>query len=110
MIAASGLLATPSVVTPPPELPVSVMAPPELISTNFETVALMFTVPVVDCANAVAAKARSNVGNRSARVVTLVVLVFMISVLSFWVKVLVLNNQLEIQHYFSAEVVVDYDR
>src|SRR5204862_7767663 len=40
---ASGLLATPSVVTPPPELPVSVTEPPELISTNFETVALMLT-------------------------------------------------------------------
>jgi hypothetical protein len=47
---ASGLLTTPSVVTPPPELPVRVTEPPELISTNFETVALMLTVPVVDCA------------------------------------------------------------
>jgi hypothetical protein len=46
---ASGELATPSVVTPPPELPVRVTAPPELISTNFDTVALMVTVPVVDC-------------------------------------------------------------
>jgi len=27
-----------------------VTEPPELISTNFETVALMLTVPVVDCA------------------------------------------------------------
>jgi hypothetical protein len=47
---ASGLLTTPSVVTPPPELPVRVTEPPELISTNLETVALMLTVPVVDCA------------------------------------------------------------
>jgi hypothetical protein len=46
---ASGEFVTPSVVTPPPELPVRVTAPPELISTNFETVALMLTVPVVDC-------------------------------------------------------------
>ena len=42
-------MATPSVVTPPPELPDSVTEPPELISTNFDTVALMLTVPVVDC-------------------------------------------------------------
>src|ERR1044072_1777957 len=46
---ASGLLTTPSVVTPPPELPVRVTEPPELISTNLETVALMLTVPVVEC-------------------------------------------------------------
>src|SRR6185369_6038484 len=52
---ASGELVTPSVVTPPPELPVRVTAPPELISTNFETVALMVTVPVVDCAEHVTA-------------------------------------------------------
>src|SRR5436190_9960403 len=41
MTTASGLLTVPSVVTPPPELPVSVTAPPELISTNFETVPLI---------------------------------------------------------------------
>jgi len=52
---ASGEFNTPSVVTPPPELPVRVTAPPELISTNFETVALMVTVPVVDCAEHVTA-------------------------------------------------------
>jgi len=46
---ASGELVIPSVVTPPPELPVRVTAPPELISTNFDTVALILTVPVVDC-------------------------------------------------------------
>jgi hypothetical protein len=40
-------------VTPPPELPVRVTAPPELISTNLDTVALIVTVPVVDCPNAV---------------------------------------------------------
>src|SRR6185369_7919596 len=61
---ASGELVTPSVVTPPPELPVSVTAPPELISTNFDTVALMVTVPVVDCAKQVPAATRSNVVSR----------------------------------------------
>ena len=49
MDTASGELVTPSVVTPPPEFPVSVTAPPELISTNLDTVALRLTVPVVDC-------------------------------------------------------------
>src|SRR6185436_16777872 len=58
---ASGELVTPSVVTPPPELPVSVTAPPELISTNFDTVALIVTVPVVDCAKQVPAAITSNV-------------------------------------------------
>jgi hypothetical protein len=56
METASGLLATPSVVTPPPELPLSVTAPPELISTNLDTVALMLTVPVVDCPKQVTAE------------------------------------------------------
>src|SRR6185369_1242202 len=46
---ARGEFVIPSTVTPPPELPVSVTAPPELISTNFDTVALIVTVPVVDC-------------------------------------------------------------
>ena len=54
-------MATPSVVTPPPELPVRVTAPPELISTNFETVALMLTVPVVDCPKQVTAEAISKI-------------------------------------------------
>src|SRR6185436_17661291 len=62
---ASGELVTPSVVTPPPELPVSVTAPPELISTNFDTVALMVTVPVVDCAKQVTAATTSNVVSSS---------------------------------------------
>jgi hypothetical protein len=57
---ASGEFATPSVVTPPPELPVSVTEPPELISTNLETVALMLTVPVVDCPKHVTAETISN--------------------------------------------------
>ena len=61
---ASGEFVTPSVVTPPPELPVSVTAPPELISTNFDTVALIVTVPVVDCAKHVTAATRSNVVSR----------------------------------------------
>src|ERR1044071_8300691 len=65
---ASGELATPSVVTPPPELPVSVTAPPELISTNFDTVALIVTVPVVDCAKQVIAATRSNEVSRIRRV------------------------------------------
>src|SRR4029078_12802569 len=58
---ASGELATPSVVTPPPELPVRVTAPPQLISTNFDTVALMLTVPVVDCPKLETAATVSNV-------------------------------------------------
>src|SRR5678815_3397244 len=53
---ASGELFTPSVVTPPPELPVRVTAPPELISTNLDTVALIVTVPVVDCPKQVTAE------------------------------------------------------
>ena len=52
--AVSGLLAVPSVVTPPPVLPLKVTAPPEFISTNFETVALIETVPFVLCAEAIA--------------------------------------------------------
>jgi hypothetical protein len=60
---ASGLFATPSVVMPPPELPVSVTAPPELISTNLETVALIVTVPVVDWANAVTAETAKKIGS-----------------------------------------------
>src|ERR1044072_23494 len=58
---ASGLLTTPAVVTPPPELPVRVTEPPELISTNLETVALMLTVPVVDCPRQVTPEAISNI-------------------------------------------------
>jgi hypothetical protein len=50
------VLATPSVVTPPPELPVTVTAPPEFISTNLETVALTLTVPVVLCPKQVTAE------------------------------------------------------
>jgi len=53
--AASGLFAVPSVVTPPPVLPPNVTAPPEFISTNFETVAFIVTVPDVLCAEAVTA-------------------------------------------------------
>ena len=63
METASGLLATPSVVTPPPELPVRVTAPPELISTNFDTVALIVTVPVVDCAKHVAAEMSNEIAS-----------------------------------------------
>jgi hypothetical protein len=62
---ASGLLAIPSVVTPPPELPVRVTAPPELISTNFDTVALMLTVPVVDCPEAVTAEVTNKIVSRT---------------------------------------------
>lgn len=54
--AASGLLTVPSVVTPPPVLPLKVIAPPEFISTNFETVALIVTVPAVLCAVTATAK------------------------------------------------------
>jgi hypothetical protein len=46
MTTASALSRTPSVVTPPPLLPESVAAPPELSSTNFETVPLTVTVPL----------------------------------------------------------------
>src|SRR5687768_2148934 len=60
---ASGLFATPSVVTPPPELPVRVTAPPELISTNFETVALTLTVPLVACPKQSTAERNSNTVN-----------------------------------------------
>jgi hypothetical protein len=68
MDTARGLLTTPSVVTPPPELPVRVTAPPELISTNFETVALMLTVPVVLCPKHVSAATLSNIANSNERV------------------------------------------
>src|SRR5678815_1808134 len=51
---ASGLFAVPSVMMLPPELPVSVTAPPEVNSTKFETVAVIVTEPVV-CANAAVA-------------------------------------------------------
>jgi hypothetical protein len=61
---ASGEFVTPSVVTPPPELPVRVTEPPELISTNFETVALMLTVPVVDCPKHATAEISNNMMNR----------------------------------------------
>ena len=44
---ASGLFAVPSVMTLPPELPVSVTAPPEVNSTKLETVAFIVTEPVV---------------------------------------------------------------
>ena len=54
---------TPSVVTPPPELPVRVTVPPELISTNFETVALMLTVPVVLCPKHVRAETDSKIAS-----------------------------------------------
>ena len=66
---ASGLLVTPSVVTPPPEFPVRVTEPPELISTNLETVALMLTVPVVDCPKqARAGNTRSTVNSMDLRI------------------------------------------
>jgi hypothetical protein len=68
MDTARGLLTTPSVVTPPPELPVRVTAPPELISTNFETVALMLTVPVVLCPKHVSAATLSKIANSNERV------------------------------------------
>ena len=62
---ASGVFTTPSVVTPPPELPVRVTAPPEFSSTNFETVALILTVPVVDvCPKQLTAETNSKVVNR----------------------------------------------
>jgi hypothetical protein len=38
-----------------------VTAPPELISTNFDTVALMLTVPVVDCPKQETAASISNI-------------------------------------------------
>jgi hypothetical protein len=58
---ARGEFVTPSVVTPPPELPVRVTEPPEFISTNLETVALMLTVPVVDCPKQLRAEAISKI-------------------------------------------------
>src|SRR5678815_3503041 len=66
---ASGELVTPSVVTPPPELPVRVTAPPELISTNFETVALIVTVPVVDCPKQLKAVTTSSTASRDIFVI-----------------------------------------
>jgi hypothetical protein len=51
---ANGLFAVPSVITLPPELPVSVTAPPDVNSTKFETVAFIVTDPVV-CADAITA-------------------------------------------------------
>jgi hypothetical protein len=39
---------------------VRVTAPPELISTNFDTVALMLTVPVVLCPKQVTTERNSN--------------------------------------------------
>jgi hypothetical protein len=68
---ASGEFVTPSVVTPPPELPVRVTAPPELISTNFDTVALMLTVPVVDCPKQATAERTSNVVSSSVLIKSL---------------------------------------
>ena len=62
---ASGEFVTPSVVTPPPEFPVRVTAPPELISTNLDTVALMLTVPVVDCPRQLATVVSSNTPSTS---------------------------------------------
>jgi hypothetical protein len=41
-----------------------VTLPPELISTNFETVALMLTVPVVLCAKQVTAEIMSSMVSR----------------------------------------------
>jgi hypothetical protein len=41
-----------------------VTLPPELISTNFETVALMLTVPVVLCAKQVTAEITSSMVSR----------------------------------------------
>jgi hypothetical protein len=41
-----------------------VTAPPELISTNLETVALMLTVPVVDCPKQARAVANSTMVSR----------------------------------------------
>jgi hypothetical protein len=38
-----------------------VTAPPELISTNFETVALIVTVPVVDCPKQLTAETTNSV-------------------------------------------------
>ena len=58
-------MATPSVVTPPPELPVRVTEPPELISTNFETVALTLIVPVVLCPKQVRAESSRTVASNS---------------------------------------------
>jgi hypothetical protein len=76
---ASGLLTTPSVVIPPPELPLRATAPPELISTNFETVALMLTVPVVLCARAMAADPMSKTVKRTDSTITFVCLGIMVS-------------------------------
>jgi hypothetical protein len=44
---------------------VSVTAPPELISTNFDTVALIVTVPVVDCPKQQTAQTTSSVVSRN---------------------------------------------
>src|SRR5688572_11357846 len=67
---ASGELTTPSVVTPPPELPVRVTAPPELISTNLETVALTVTVPVVLCPKQTTAEKHSTVVSRMSLMIS----------------------------------------
>ena len=53
---ANGLFTVPFDVMPPPELPDRVTPPPELISTNLETVPLRFTVPVVVWAIAAAVR------------------------------------------------------
>src|SRR5690349_5703919 len=63
---ASGLLAVPSVMTLPPELPVSVTAPPEVNSTKFDTVAVMVTEPVV-CALQTAPPKESRVAKTRAQ-------------------------------------------
>ena len=76
---ANGLFATPSVVTPPPELPLSVTAPPELISTNFETVALMLTVPVVVWPTETIAATNSKVAKPSACAINRLLTFMMIS-------------------------------
>src|SRR5207253_6989743 len=76
---ANGLFTTPSVVTPPPELPLSVSAPPELISTNFETVALMPTVPVVVWPTETIAATNSKVAKPSACAITRLLRFMMIS-------------------------------
>jgi len=50
-------------------LPVRVTAPPELISTNFETVALMVTVPVVDCPRQVTVETMSEIESSGSNLI-----------------------------------------
>ena len=87
METASGLLTLPSVVTPPPELPLSVTAPPELSSTNFETVAFIVAVPVVLCADTATANIAVIIVTPIMRAMKLIVILFSPQIISGFLTV-----------------------